>query len=161
MLKNEGKVSQPKDTVVTILAHLFLGDSVYFLLWEHDLYVILYFIFSIILCHKWFINILMVVQCATAWLCHQLLLLMLNFSGGFEFFTINNRIVNTSEWICVNSKLYPWALFLKVASSPTYIFVSIAKVLNGPWLDEAAFQDKHVLKGSVSTKMLEVIFGVA
>lgn len=138
----------------------FLGDPVYFLLWEHALYVILYFIFSIILCHKWFINILMAVQYATAWLFHHLLL-MLKFLFGFEFFTINNHIINTSEWICVNSKLYPWALFLKVASSPTYIFVSVAEILNGPWLDEAAFQDKDVLKRSVSTKMLEVIFGVA
>lgn len=33
------------------------------------------------------------------------------FLGGIEFFTIGNCTANASESVCLNSRLYPWALF--------------------------------------------------
>lgn len=50
--------------------------------------------------------------------------------------------------------------FLK-GGSPTPVFASIAEMLNGPWLREAAFQGRGILKRSVLVKVLKVILGVA
>lgn len=95
---------------------------------------------------------------STARLYHHLLL-MLNFLSGIEFFTINHHRVNTSESIHIK-QIISMGSFLK-GGSPTPVFASIDEMLNGPWLREAAFQGKGVLKRSVLVKVLKVIFGVA